>query len=239
VETFGATVDRVLRLRPDRLAVYNFAFLPGKLPHQRAIDPAWLPAGEAKFKIFLEAHDRFTAAGYRYIGMDHFALPEDELARAFDDGTMQRNFMGFTTRAGADLIGMGVSAISSLDGMFAQNVKKLPAYGRAVHAGDFPTERGLLLSPDDRLRRDVIAGLMCCDHVDKRALEACHGIRFDDYFAAELAALQPMIDDELLTVNELSLDLTFLGRLFVRNIAMVFDAYLQKVRALRLFSRTL
>lgn len=238
-ETFGATVDRVLEMRPDRLAVYNFAFLPRRLAHQRTIDESTLPTGEEKFRIFLEAHDRFVAAGYRYIGMDHFALPEDELARAFDEGTMQRNFMGFTTRAGADLLGMGVSAISSLGDLYTQNVKKLPHYSGAIEQGQFALERGLWLSADDLVRRDVIAGLMCRDHVDKRAIEVAHGVEFDAYFADELARLEPMIADELLTVDAEGLHLTFLGRLFVRNIAMVFDAYLKQPRERPLFSRTL
>lgn len=229
-ETFSDTIDKVLALRPDRLAVYNFAYLPEKMPNQRAIDAATLPRGEQKFRIFLEAHDRFTQAGYRYIGMDHFALPEDELARAFDEGTMQRNFMGFTTRAGADLLGMGVSAISSVSNLYAQNVKKLPRYEAAVRGGAFPTERGLLLGKDDLIRRDVIAGLMCRDLVDKGEIERRYGVEFDMYFWPEIERLQPMVKDELLRLTADSLELTFLGRLFVRNIAMAFDAYLNKPR---------
>jgi len=239
--TFADTVDKVLELRPDRLAIYNFAYLPEKLAHQRAIDPAALPAGEEKFKIFLEAYDRFTGAGYRYIGMDHFALPDDELARAFDEGTMQRNFMGFTTRGGADLLGLGVSAIGSVTNLYAQNVKKLTQYREALEAGRLPTERGMLLSQDDLIRRDVIAGLMCRDHVEKKEIEARHGIEFELYFRKEIERLEPMVRDELLTIGPDSLDLTFLGRLFVRNIAMVFDAYLNRPHAGKgpiLYSRT-
>jgi oxygen-independent coproporphyrinogen-3 oxidase len=240
--TFGETVDRVLELRPDRLAVYNFAFLPGRMHHQRAIDPATLPRGEEKIKILLEAHDRFVAAGYRYIGMDHFALPEDELARAFDEGTMQRNFMGFTTRAGADLLGLGVSAISAPTSLYAQNVKRLTEYRAMLEAGRLPVERGLSLGTDDLIRRDVISGLMCRDHVDKREIEEKYGIAFDEYFESELARLEPMIADELLEVREDALVLSFLGRLFVRNIAMVFDAYLNRPKEGKekvVYSRTL
>ncbi len=238
--TFADTVDKVLELRPDRLAVYNFAFLPGRMAHQREIDPATLPSGPEKFQIFLEAHDRFVGAGYRYIGMDHFALPDDELAVAYDEGTMQRNFMGFTTRAGADLIGMGVSAISSIAGMDVQNVKKLPQYDRALDDGLFPIERGLMLSEDDLIRRDVIAALMCRDHIDKSRIERRHGIRFDEYFSDELRRLEPMVRDELLTVAGGTIDLTFLGRLFARNIAMVFDAWLTRPDAAKVtYSRTL
>ncbi len=239
-ETFAATVDEVMALRPDRLAVYNFAYLPGRLAHQRAIDPATLPAGPEKFRILLEAHDRFVGAGYRYIGMDHFALPEDELARAYDEGTMQRNFMGFTTRAGADLVGMGVSAISSIDGLDTQNVKKLPAYERALAAGEFPVERGLALSGEDLLRREVIMAIMCRDRIEKRRIERAFGISFDEHFAGELGQLEPLVADELLTVAGDEIALTFLGRLFARNIAMVFDEYLQKPNAKQAtYSRTL
>ncbi len=240
-DTFAETIDRVLTLAPDRLAVYNFAYLPQRLAHQRAIDPSSLPTGEDKLRTFLEAHDRFVAVGYRYIGMDHFAQPDDELAIAYDEGTMQRSFMGFTTRAGADLIGMGVSAISHVTNLFAQNVKKLPRWDGPLGEGCFPIERGFLLGPDDLARQDVIGRLMCRDHVDKRAIERAHGIRFDEYFAAELERLEPMVEDELLTISPDALDLNFLGRLFVRNIAMVFDAYLKEPREGKrpLFSRTL
>jgi oxygen-independent coproporphyrinogen-3 oxidase len=237
--SFADTIDKVIDLKPDRLAVYNFAYLPGQLAHQRALDPATLPPPEEKLRIFLEAHDRFIEAGYRYIGMDHFALPNDELARAYDEGTMQRNFMGFTTRAGADLIAMGVSAIGGIDGLYVQNVKKLPRYRRALAAGRFPVERGFLLSRDDRIRRDVIGGLMCRDHIDKREVEARHGIVFDEYFAEELRRLTPMLEDGLLTVSADSLDVTFLGRLLVRNIAMVFDAHLKRPGKERVFSKTI
>ena len=240
--TFGDTIERVLGLRPDRLAIYNFAFLPGRMHHQRVIDPAALPKGEEKFKILLEAHDHLVGKGYRYIGMDHFALPEDELARAFDEGTMQRNFMGFTTRAGADLLGLGASSIGSVTNLYAQNVKKLTDYRALLEAGRLPVERGMRLSADDLLRRDVIAGLMCRDRVDKREIEARHGVNFDQYFASELERLQPMIADELLEAHGDALALTFLGRLFVRNIAMVFDAYLNRPKQGKeqvVYSRTL
>jgi oxygen-independent coproporphyrinogen-3 oxidase len=238
-ESFGRTIEQVLALRPDRLAVYNFAFLPGRLAHQRGLDELTLPSLEAKMEIFLDAHDRFMGAGYRYIGMDHFALPDDELARAYDEGTMQRNFMGFTTRAGADMAALGVSSIGYLDGLFVQNVKKLTKYGEALAVEEFPVERGKLLSADDHLRRDVIGQLMCRDHIDKREIEGRHGVVFDEYFAEELGRLKPMVDDGLLTLSEESLDVTFLGRLLVRNIAMVFDAYLKRPGGKRMFSRTI
>ena len=238
--SFGETIDRLTELAPDRLAVYNFAYLPARLANQRAIDPASLPKAEEKIRIFLEAHDRLVTSGYRYIGMDHFALPGDELARAFDEGTMQRNFMGFTTRAGADLLAAGLSAISWVEGLYAQNVKKLSTYRAALAAGRFPTERGMLLSHDDLIRRDLIQSLMCRDRIDKRDLERRCGIAFDEYFARELERLEPLAKDGLLTNGADSLELTFLGRVFVRNIAMAFDTYLQRAHSGRApqFSRT-
>lgn len=239
-KSFAETIGRVIELRPDRLALYNFAYLPARQPNQRGIDPKTLPDAAEKFRIFLEAHDRFVGAGYRYIGLDHFALPDDELSVAFDRGTMQRNFMGFTTRAGADLVGMGVSGISSIAGLDTQNHKKLKAYERALNAGDFPVERGLLLSSDDLIRRDVIVAIMCRDSIDKREIEQKHGIRFDEYFADELARLAPLANDELLHLDSNAIRLTFLGRLFARNVAMVFDAYLKKPDAKNvMYSRTL
>lgn len=227
-ETFARTLDQVIELRPDRLAFYNFAFLPGKLAHQRGIDPATLPSPAEKFEIFLEAHDRFLEAGYRYIGMDHFALPDDELAVARDAGTLHRNFMGFTTRAGSDMISLGVSSISFAGGVYAQNVKKLTQYAEAVDAGVLPVERGIRLSPDDHVRHDVIGDLMCRNTLSKSGIGRRHGIDFDEYFAEELESLAPFVEDGLMTIEGDSIGLTFLGRLLVRNIAMKFDAYLKK-----------
>ena len=240
VQTFGDSIDRVIAIRPDRLAVYNFAFLPGRMAHQRGIDPESLPKGEEKFLILLEAHDRLTAAGYRHIGMDHFALPDDELNRARDEGTMQRNFMGFTTRAGADLVAMGVTAISTVAGLYAQNFRRLNDWGRAIDAGRFATTRGIRLSADDLLRRDLIGALMCGDRVEKQVIERAHGIDFDAYFAPELERLAPMVRDGLLAIDPDALELSFLGRMFVRNIAMVFDAYLNDPQKKKVqYSRTL
>jgi oxygen-independent coproporphyrinogen-3 oxidase len=240
VDTFAGTIERILKLRPDRIALYNFAFLPRMLAHQRSIREDSLPSGPEKIRIFLNAHDRFVEAGYRYIGMDHFALPDDELAIACDRGTMQRNFMGFTTHADTDLVGMGVSAISFYGSMYAQNTKKLPGYRDAVNRGEFPTMKGLLLDDDDRLRAELITALMCRDRVDIGTLENNHGIVFSDYFADELQRLQPMVEDKLLQVTHGTIELSFLGRLFVRNIAMIFDAYLARQQSANpMFSRTL
>lgn len=240
-ETFADTLDKVIELRPDRLALYNFAFLPERLAHQRSIDPASLPNAEEKFRIFLRAHDAFIEAGYRYIGMDHFALPTDELAIALEEGTLHRNFMGFTTRAGTDLLGVGVSSISSVTNMFAQNVKKLTLYSEAIEENRLPTERGFMLTRDDEIRRRVIGDIMCRNVVDKERIGADFGIDFNAYFADEVPQLSPMIRDELIHESADALELTFLGRLLARNIAMVFDAYLKtpKETKRKLFSKTL
>lgn len=240
--TFGQTLDRVFELRPDRIALYNFAFLPERLAHQRVIDPASLPGAEEKFRIFLQAYDRFREAGYAYIGMDHFALPEDELALAFEEGTLRRNFMGYTTCAGSDLLGMGVSSISSVGNMFAQNTKKLTRYAAALEAGELPTERGFVLDQDDLIRQRVIQDLMCRRRLVKNDFARDFGIDFDSYFHEELQALAPMMRDELLGNTPQALELTFLGRLLNRNIAMVFDVYFQarqREGRKQLFSRTL
>jgi oxygen-independent coproporphyrinogen-3 oxidase len=191
----------------------------------------------------LEAHDRFRAAGYEYIGMDHFALPDDELARARREGGLRRNFMGYTTGAGTDLIAMGVSSISFVAGLFAQNTKKLNRYRDALAEDRLPTERGRALTGDDAIRARVIEDLMCRDRVDKRAVAEAFAFDFDEYFAPEIDALAPMIADELLRDSPEAIELNFLGRLFARNVAMTFDAYLKAQRATAggrpLFSRTL
>lgn len=242
VETFNETLDQVFRLRPDRLAFYNFAFLPERLAHQRVIDPATLPDAETKFRILLLAYERFLSEGYRYIGMDHFALPDDELSVALDEGSLRRNFMGYTTGGGSDLIAMGVSSISSVSNVYAQNVKKLTRYTAAIEQGGLPIERGFVLSRDDEIRREVIGDLMCKTVLRKKDFADQFGINFDDYFAEELEELIPMISDDLMQMDDEKIELSFLGRLLVRNIAMVFDAHL---RAKKLqgekpfFSRTL
>ncbi len=240
--SWAPTLDKVAALRPDRIALYNFAYLPERLAHQRAIDPATLPEGETKFRIFVASHDRFRAEGYDYIGMDHFALPEDELARARLEGTLHRNFMGFSTRAGADLIAAGISAISAVGDLYAQNVKKLSDYAEALGRGHLPTERGYLLTPDDRLRRRLISDVMCRGRIETSPLAEQFGIDFRMYFAPEIEELEPLLADGLLGPTESGWELTFLGRLFARNVAMIFDAHLRRRRAQgqrQLFSRTL
>ncbi|NUP90626.1 MAG: oxygen-independent coproporphyrinogen III oxidase [Candidatus Sumerlaeia bacterium] len=238
-ETFERTLDAVLDLGPDRVALYNFAYLPARLGHQRAIEPSLLPSGEVKFATLLAAHERFTASGYDAIGMDHFARAGDPLARARRERTMQRNFMGYTTQAGTDLLALGVSSISATDGLFAQNTKRLSTHRTALVRGELPVERGMTLSDEDRLRRTVITELMCHGVAVKSEIEAAHGVDFDEHFAGELTALAPMAADGLVVLRGDRVELTLLGIFFARNVAMVFDTYIRRPRATPLFSRTL
>jgi len=225
VPGFLATVREVLRLAPDRLAVFNFAFLPSRFRHQRALDPASLPGPEEKLSLLEETVHEITAAGYVFIGMDHFARPDDPVAQALQDGTLTRNFQGYSTHGGADLAAFGISAISALGGGYAQNRRTIPEYRAALEAGSIATERGLAMSAEDRLRRDVILDLMCHFAIDKRAVEQRHGIEFDRHFAAELAALEPLAKDGLAELGSGRVQVTPRGRFLVRNVAMAFDAY--------------
>jgi oxygen-independent coproporphyrinogen-3 oxidase len=238
---FARTVDSVVAIRPERVAVYSFAHVPWIRGHQRLIDPETLPAPELKLELFVEARERFLQAGYQAIGMDHFALPEDELARASEAGTLHRNFMGYTTRPAPDMVGCGVSAIGDVAGAFAQNVKKLSDYYRALDAGRFPVERGRALDADDLLRRHVIRELMCNFRLAPRAVEQRFGIDFDDYFAAELAELRAgPAAHGFVELGAAELRVTEPGRLLVRNVCMVFDRYLRrKTAAQPVFSRTI
>lgn len=236
-ESFAATLKQVIDWRPDRLAVFNFAYLPEAIPHQRTIDPAAIPDGETKLRILEETIETLTKAGYIFIGMDHFALPEDPLSQALRDRSLTRNFQGYSTRGEADLLAFGVSAISQVGGGYAQNTKAIPAYELALGNAQLPTVRGLELTPDDELRREVIMRLMCHFLLPKGEIEKSYGIDFDTHFADELAALEPFVADDLITVRSDALEVTPRGRLLVRNIAMVFDAYL-KADLVERYSRT-
>ena len=263
-ETFKRTIEQVLQLKPDRLALYNYAYIPWMAPWQKQMPESALPSGEMKYAIFCQSTQQFLQAGYHYIGMDHFALPADELSVAWETETLNRNFMGYTTRSGqAELVGFGISAISSWNGHYSQNLKKLPAYYEALDAETLPTWRGYELSVDDLIRQTVIQSLMCQNTVSyggiakelrenakfksiqSEALIA--SFDFTAYFADELKALTPLAEDGLLVFTPIGFELTPLGRIFSRNVAMVFDAHLVKpsaenapdVPASPQFSRTL
>ena len=239
--SFGATVDAVLAMRPDRVAVYSFALVPWIRAHQKGLPMADLPGPEAKVELFVEAMQRFVGAGYRQIGMDHFALPDDELARASEAGRLHRNFMGYTTRPAPDMLGAGVSAIGDVSGAFAQNVKPLAAYYTALDRGEFPIERGYQLDADDRLRRFVITELMCNFRVREADLHERFDVALRRYFALELDELvRGPVADGFLRITSDGLEVTQDGRLFVRSIAMHFDRYLRrKTGDAPVFSRTI
>jgi oxygen-independent coproporphyrinogen-3 oxidase len=239
-QTFGETVDRVLTLAPDRVAMFSYAHVPW-LKKQQGSFAGHLPEGMEKFRIFRAGLEKFAAAGYDYIGMDHFARPEDELAVAQRNRTLHRNFQGYTTKAGADLYGMGVSAISGIGTSYAQNRREVPAYESAVAARGIATMRGYRLTPDDELRRAVISRLLCHTIIRKAEIEREFAISFDSYFAPELGELEECCADGLAVVTPEEIRVTALGRIFIRNVAMLFDRYLreQKMDARPLFSKTL
>jgi oxygen-independent coproporphyrinogen-3 oxidase len=216
--TFRQNLAAVIELRPDRVACYSYAHVPWIRGHQKGIEIEQLPPPEVKLELMAAAIDAFHAAGYRQIGMDHFALPEDELAQAMARGTLGRNFMGYTTKVASDMVGIGVSAIGDVRGAFAQNQKKLSTYYEMLDRGEFPIQRGFELTFDDHLRRQVITELMCNFRLPKAEIARRFGIDFDGYFAPEL--------DELAHGPEIAV--TPLGQLFVRNVCMTFDAYLRR-----------
>ena len=224
---FRRTLRMVMSARPDRLAVYGYAHLPGLFKAQRHIDATTLPSAAQRLELLRLAVEELAAGGYRYIGMDHFALPDDELVQAQEAGGLQRNFMGYTTHAGCDLVGLGVSAISHVGESFSQNFRELKKWEAALEAGQLPVWRGLVLSEDDRVRAAVIAQLMCQGVIDISAIEARYGIDFATYFGAALARLKPHVADCLVGMADGRITVTPAGRLLLRSIAMCFDAYLK------------
>jgi len=241
LDTFARSVDAVIAMRPDRVAVYSFAHVPWIRGHQNRIQPEDLPPPELKIELFVEAMHRFLDAGYSQIGMDHFALPDDELARASASRTLHRNFMGYTVRPAPDMLAAGVSGIGDVRGAFAQNVKKLSTYYQALDAGRFPIERGYVLDDDDKLRRYVITELMCNFRLEKERVRERFGVDFDSYFATELRELeQGPVSHGFLELGEGRLEITPRGRLFIRNVCMSFDRYLRsKTQDKPVFSRTI
>jgi oxygen-independent coproporphyrinogen-3 oxidase len=243
VDTFQRTLDRVLTLRPDRVAVYSFAYVPWIRAHMKHLPETSLPSPRVKIELLAAAIAAFTGAGYRQIGMDHFALPDDELARAVEARVLNRTFMGYTVQAARDMVAIGVSGIGDVQRTFVQNTKKLSAYYAALDAGRFPVERGYVLDGDDLVRRHVITELMCNFHLDVREVERRFDVEFGRYFAAELAELTGPASpaaDGLVRVTGDAIEVTPTGRLFVRNVCMVFDRNLRARTAAAhpVFSRT-
>jgi oxygen-independent coproporphyrinogen-3 oxidase len=238
--SFERTIAQTIAMRPDRVAVYSFAYLPNQRGHQRQIQVPAMPGRDEKFALLAIAREGFMRAGYQAIGMDHFALPSDELAVAQREGRLQRNFMGYTVMAGVDMIGFGVSAIGDVRGALVQDEKKLVHYYAMLDQGLLPVARGYQRTPDDEIRRDVIHTLMCNFVVDRKVIEARHGIVFADYLRDSLAKLAPYVADGMCQVDDAGIRAIGLGQVFVRNLAMCFDAHLdQKLTAKDpVFSRT-
>jgi oxygen-independent coproporphyrinogen III oxidase len=235
-ETFARTVDEVIALRPDRIALFGYAHVPWHKPKQKLIVASTLPDTDTRLRLVADAHTRLAEGGYVPIGFDHFALPGDALAVAARAGNLHRNFQGYTTTRTDALVGLGLSAISDLPDGYAQNARTLGDYLSALDEGRLPTERGASRSHDDRLRGDLIRRIMCTFRIDRAEVERAHGIDFAAAFAPELRALEGLETQGLVTVSDAAVELTELGRLFVRNVAVVFDAYRAKKPAGMRFS---
>ena len=228
-DTWKRTLERIVAIHPDRLAVFGFAYVPWAKPHQRLLPQEALPRTEQRVELFLLAVEAFTRAGYRLIGLDHFALETDEMARAQDGGTLTRNFQGYTVRPAADTVAFGMTSISDLGGAYAQNAHKLKDWGDKVEAGVLPVERGASVTEDDVLRRFVINRVMCLLRLDLREVAKAFGPKARRDIAASLATgVEELKGDGLVTFDGDVLQVTPLGQLLVRNVAMLFDAYLPR-----------
>ena len=235
--SFCETLDAVIDLSPDRVSVFNYAHMPHLFKPQRRISEDDLPSPGEKLEILRETIDKFLSAGYVYVGMDHFAKPDDELVLAQQAGTLQRNFQGYTTHDDCDLVAMGVSAISKVHDVYSQNDKMLDGYYQAIDAGHLPVVKGVQLNFDDLIRRDLIQQLICNFKLDRQAFADDYCIDFPDYFSEELRLLRPFADDGLVRVSEQAIEILPRGRLLVRNICMVFDVSLRKIQLATRFSR--
>ena len=236
-ESFSRTIAQVCALRPTRIALYAYAHLPQRFKPQRRIAPAELPTGEQRVQMLGNALAGFVASGYVYIGMDHFALPDDALAVAKRQGRLHRNFQGYTTQPDCDLIGLGVSAIGRVGATYRQNAKTLSEYEDALAQNELPVVRGLALTRDDLLRRSVIMGLMCQGRVEYESVELAHLIDFRETFAPEFERLKPLEEMGLVEVGPQAIQVTATGWYFVRAVAMTFDRYLQSDKVRERFSR--
>lgn len=239
VVSFADTLEKIIRLSPDRLSVFNYAHLPERFKTQRQIREEDLPSPEVKLEILRLTIELLTKADYVYIGMDHFAKPDDDLAVALREGSLYRNFQGYSTHTQCDLVGMGMSAISMVGNCYAQNARDLDDYQRRIDAGGLAIARGVELDDDDWMRRVVIGQLSCRGVVDIPVIEDVYQVGFFDYFAPELAELRAMEADGLLHLNAARLKLTPIGRLLMRNVCMVFDKYLRDKPKIGSFSRVI
>lgn len=240
-ESFETTVDRIIDIAPDRVACYSFAFVPWLRGHQKKLDTSELPSRDVKIELFAIAREKLLKAGYDAIGMDHFALPDDELARAKAEGRLRRNFQGYAVVPGDDVLGFGISAIGDVRGALIQNEKKLSRYANAIESGRLPVALGIVRTRDDAIRGDVIHRLMCNFVIDVEQVQTRWEIDFGKYFSEELELLVPFRDEGLVQLDERSIRATPVGELFVRNLAMCFDRYMREKHAGNdnpVFSRT-
>jgi len=239
VKSFDKTLELVIAMRPDRLAVYNYAHLPQRFKGQRMINDADIPSPEVKLDILHRTIDSLCGAGYEYIGMDHFALPDDELVLARANGTLQRNFQGYSTHRECDLVALGVSAIGSIGNVFAQSSVSTMEYEALIENGQLPIRKGIAVDDDDLLRADVIQALMCYDKLSFDEFGEKHNIDFGTYFAAEIERMQPLADDGLIELDQTGVNITQKGRLLLRSIAMVFDRYIDQAENDNRFSKAI
>jgi oxygen-independent coproporphyrinogen-3 oxidase len=238
LETFQETLEKTIDISPDRIAVFNYAHVPWMKKHMSLIHPEDLPLPEVKLEILKLTIERLTSAGYVFIGMDHFAKPDDELAIALKEKKLYRNFQGYSTHSGSDLYAMGITAISQLHKVYAQNYKTEKEYFEAIDNEILPVKRGYQLSDDDILRREVVMKLMCNFEIDFNYIEEKFNIKFKDYFAWGLNNLKEMEQDELVKVRDRKIEVTPMGKLLIRNIAMNFDGYIERKEDTAKYSRT-
>ena len=239
LESFEKSLRKIIEISPERIAVFNFAHVPWLKPHQKLIDKNTLPLPEVKLEILKMTIELLTGSGYVYIGMDHFAKPSDELTTAQREKTLYRNFQGYSTHSGADLYAFGNSAISQFNHVYAQNFKSLNDYFKSIDSNRFPTVLGYKMTEDDIIRQHVIMRLMCDMELDKREVEQKFGINFDDYFSSAFPKFEEFVKDDLLELTDDQIIVKGMGRLVIRNIAMAFDAYLEKmIKEKPIFSRT-
>ncbi|MCH9739902.1 MAG: oxygen-independent coproporphyrinogen III oxidase [Epsilonproteobacteria bacterium] len=239
LETFKKTLELSTQLNPDRVAVFNYAHVPWLMRTMRKFDETTLPAPDVKLQIFRYTIDFFESHGYKMVGMDHFAKPEDELFGAIEKGELHRNFQGYTTKGGSNLVGIGLTSIGEGKRYYAQNTKDMKLYEEALDAGRLPFERGVVLDDDDFLRKAVIMELMANFHIDIKRVEREYGIDFNQYFADALDALQEFVEADLVSIDDTEIKVSTTGTLLIRNIAMPFDAYMKKyAQSKKSFSKT-
>jgi oxygen-independent coproporphyrinogen-3 oxidase len=238
-DSFRTTVRRVIdELEPDRVACFSYAHVPWIKPHQRQLEGSPMPSGWEKFRLFVGAAEVFTDAGYRFVGFDHFARPDDELAVALDEHRVRRNFMGYTVQPASDQVGVGVSSIGDVAGAYAANEKKLVGYQETSVASHLPIERGVLRSPEDELRRSVIHQIICNLELDFGGIEEKFSVDPRVHFAPALEGLEEMAADGLVEINAAGIEVTSQGRFFLRNLCMPFDSYLGGNADVPTYSRT-